>query len=155
MLHLSHVQLMYSQPIHRTHESILCIKITRRRVDINRDSAVVNFANGRHGWFERFNWFRKEVERLQQTGEFSEWNHLSSEWIRTQACPAPRGPGEAVPRNFEPASVGGRDAGGEVDRTDALPPIRHQGNAPDASAGSDERQDPQPTFRARRIPFSS
>ena len=28
------------QPIHRTHESILCLKITRRRVDINRDSAV-------------------------------------------------------------------------------------------------------------------
>ena len=34
MLHLSRVKQMYSQPILLTHELILCIQITRRRVDI-------------------------------------------------------------------------------------------------------------------------
>ena len=38
-LHLSHVKLMLSQPMHLAHELILSIQITRR-VDINGDSAM-------------------------------------------------------------------------------------------------------------------
>ena len=40
MSHLSHVKQIYNQPIHLTHEFILCIQIRRRRVDVYRDSAV-------------------------------------------------------------------------------------------------------------------
>ena len=32
-LHLSRVKRMYSQPMHLTHELILCIQITKGRVD--------------------------------------------------------------------------------------------------------------------------
>ena len=35
MLHLLHAKQMYSQPIHLTHELILCVQIIIRRVDIN------------------------------------------------------------------------------------------------------------------------
>ena len=40
MLHLSHEKLMYNQPIHPTREMILCIQITKGRVDFNGDSAL-------------------------------------------------------------------------------------------------------------------
>ena len=40
MLHLSHVIHMCSQPIHLTHELLLCIQIMGRWVDIHGDSAV-------------------------------------------------------------------------------------------------------------------
>ena len=40
MLHLSHVQQMYSLPTHLTHESKLCIQITRGREDFNGDASV-------------------------------------------------------------------------------------------------------------------
>ena len=40
MLHLSHVNQVYSQPIHLTHELILCILITRRRIHFNGDSTA-------------------------------------------------------------------------------------------------------------------
>ena len=40
LLHLSHVKQICSQPINLTHELILWIQITSRRVDINGDSTV-------------------------------------------------------------------------------------------------------------------
>ena len=40
MSHLSHVRQMLSQPIHHTNEWILCVQITRGRVDLNGDSAA-------------------------------------------------------------------------------------------------------------------
>ena len=40
MFHLSHVQQMYSLPTHLTHESKLCIQITRGRDDFNGDASV-------------------------------------------------------------------------------------------------------------------
>ena len=40
MLHLSPVKQMDSQPINITHELMLCIQITRDRVDFNRDPAL-------------------------------------------------------------------------------------------------------------------
>ena len=40
MSHLSHVKQMYIKSIHLTHELILCIQITRRRVDFKWDSTV-------------------------------------------------------------------------------------------------------------------
>ena len=38
MSHLSHVKQMNSQPVHLTHELILCIQITRGRIKFNGDS---------------------------------------------------------------------------------------------------------------------
>ena len=38
--HLSNVKQMYSQPIHLTHEILLCLHITRGGVHFNADSAV-------------------------------------------------------------------------------------------------------------------
>ena len=40
LLHLSLVKQMYSQPIHITHDLILCLQITRGMVDFNRDSSI-------------------------------------------------------------------------------------------------------------------
>ena len=40
MSDISHVKQMYSQPKRLAHEFILCMQVTRRRVDINTDSAV-------------------------------------------------------------------------------------------------------------------
>ena len=40
MSHLSHGKQMYSHPIHFTHELVLCIQITRGRVDFNGNSAA-------------------------------------------------------------------------------------------------------------------
>ena len=37
---ISHIKLAYSQPMHLSHEVIMCLQITRAREDFNGDSAV-------------------------------------------------------------------------------------------------------------------
>ena len=40
MLHLSHAKQMYSQPMHLSHELMLCLQTSRRRADFNGDFAM-------------------------------------------------------------------------------------------------------------------
>ena len=90
MSHLSFVKQIYNQPIHLTHELILCTQISRKKVDINKDSAVITlclhqvFESATQIFFELQPYFPEKIMLFSWLHTFG--SHSSGQYSRGPLC---------------------------------------------------------------------